>query len=83
MMGVIWWGTGGGGGWGGGGAGGMYPTFGSGGIEYLMSPPTFWDLKQSHISILICVLRSFLLDISGPHVLTLYLYSDILSMYSL
>ena len=31
----------------------------------------------------ICILQSFLLDLSRPHVLTLYLHSDILSMYSI
>ena len=60
------------------------PTFSSvEGGQNIRCPPTIWDWKKSHISICICILRSFLLDLSGPHVFTLYLYSDILSMYSI
>ena len=46
-------------------------------------PPPHTHTNKSHISIFIFVLRSFLLDLSGPHILTLYPYSDILSMYSI
>ena len=65
----------------------VLPTFGSGGYRISNELPThthtFEDLKKSHISIFICVLQSFLLDLSGPHVLTFYLHSNILSMYSI
>ena len=37
-----------------------------------VTPLTLCDGKNSRISIYICVLRSFLLDLSGPHVLTLF-----------
>ena len=76
VVGVIWWGT----------RGACPPPLtllAVRGTAYLMSPPP----PPSHILgwkkityFNICVLLSFLLDLSGLHVLTLYLYSDILSM---
>ena len=70
-----------------GGGGGMSPTFGSvcvwGDRISDAPPPPFWDGNKSRISIFICVLRSFLLDLSRPHVLTPYPYLNILSMYSI
>ena len=48
----------------------MSPTFGSEG-DRISDPPHFLGWKNPpRISIFICVLRSFLLDLSGSHVLT-------------
>ena len=50
------------------------------GTGYLI-PSSFGDGTKSRISIFISVLRSFLLDLFGPHVLAPYY--DILSVYSI
>ena len=72
-MGVIWWGTGG-------HVPPLLAVWGGGDRISDVPPLCGIEKKPQHISIFICILRSFLLDLSGPHALNLYLYSDILSI---